>query len=88
MWLSISENVVSNLRLAGVHSGHSGFLHHLKLTFPTPLSCPSIASLLYRQILSTHIKPSRRHSTAALEAGVKTVVHAKIHTLGGVRRSE
>ena len=58
MWLSISEKVVSNLRLAG------GSLRALRLTLPTktdipyPLLLPSIAYLLYRQILSTYVKTS------------------------------
>ena len=42
-----------------VLSWHSGFLHHLKLTFPTPLFSPSIALFLYRQTLSMHVKPNK-----------------------------
>ena len=41
-----------------VLSGHSGFLHHLKLIFPTPLFSHSIAPFLYRQTLSMHVKPN------------------------------
>ena len=38
--------------------GHSSFLHHLKLTFLTPLFSPSMAPFLYRQTLSMHVKPN------------------------------
>ena len=42
-----------------VLSRRSGFLHHLKLIFPTP-SSPTlyIAPFLYRQTLSMHVKPN------------------------------
>ena len=78
----MSEKVVSNLRPSVVSLCALWLFYYLKLTFPTPLFSPSIASLLYRQILSMHVKPIRRRSMAALEAGVKTAVHAKIHFLG------
>ena len=39
-----------------VLSGHSGFHHHLKLIFPTPLFSHSIAPVLCRQTLSMHVK--------------------------------
>ena len=43
-----------------VLSRHSGFLHRLKLIFPTPLFSHSIALfLLYRQTLSMHVKPNK-----------------------------
>ena len=58
MWTNISEKVVSNLRLPVVLSGHSGFLHHLKLIFPIPLFSHSIAPFLYKQTLSMHDKPN------------------------------
>ena len=41
-----------------VLSRHSGFLHHLKLIFPTSLFSRSIAPFLYRQTLSMHVKPN------------------------------
>ena len=39
------------------------------------------------KVNNTHCTP-RRLSTTALEAGLQTAVHAKIHSLGGARRSE
>ena len=45
--------------------GHSSFLHHLKLILPTYLFSHSIAPFLYRQTLSTHVKPN--------EIGVKLI---------------
>ena len=60
---------------------HSGFLYHLKLALSTPLLSPSIDSLQYRQIVSTNVKSPQRRSTTALEVGVQTAVHAKIHSL-------
>ena len=36
-----------------------GDLHHLKLIFPTPLFSHSIASFLYRQTLSMHVRPNK-----------------------------
>ena len=66
MWISISEKVVSNLRLA------DGSLRALRLPPPPktdiayqlyPLFSHSIAPFLYRQTLSMHVKPN--------ESGVK-----------------
>ena len=48
-----------------VPSRHSGFLHHLKLIFLTPLFPHSIAPFLYRQTHSMHVKPN--------EIGVKRI---------------
>ena len=42
-----------------VLSKHSGFLHHLKLIFPTPFFSHSIGPFLYRQTLSMHVKPNK-----------------------------
>ena len=42
-----------------VLSGHSGFLHHLKLIIILyPLFSYSIAPFLYRETLSMHVKPN------------------------------
>ena len=91
MLFSINEKVVSNLRLAG------SSLQVLRLPpppktdilYPLPtLFSPFIASLLYKQILSVHVKSPQRRSTTALEAGAKMAVHAKIHSLVGACRSK
>ena len=60
-----------------VLSRHSGFLHHLKLTFPTSLFTPSIVSLLYGQILSMHVKsPKTEHNCPTyLTLGVEFCVY-------------
>ena len=64
MWLSISEKVVSNLRLT------DGSLRELRLPQPPktdftyPQLLPSIALFLYRQTLSIHVKPNEIGSEA------------------------
>ena len=88
MWLSMREKVVSNLRLVGGSHQALRLPPSPKTDIPYPLFFFFIASLLYRQTLSMHVKSPRRQSTDALEAEVKMVVHAKIHSLGGARRSE
>ena len=56
---------------------------------PFEITSPLLPALsLLRSCQFQLLGTPRRQSTIALEAGVQTAVHAKIHSLGGARRSE
>ena len=58
MWFSISEKVVSNLRMAGSSLWALQLPPPPKTDIPYPLLLPLIAPFLYRQNLRMHVKPN------------------------------